>query len=135
MCFYYCKYLSGVGYWLLKGTWHPYKASRVTIHGDIVDIPFFAVNGPSGTYYHVWKSLKLQSFKITKPNTWFQASLTLMGFPSSLPDPPIKAPIYTSKSSLLQSLNDGSVASLALTCPLGLLNYFPLTTIDEDLPW
>lgn len=33
-----------------------FKASMVTIHGEI-DVPqFFARNGPSGTYSHFWMS-------------------------------------------------------------------------------
>ena len=62
------------------------------------------------------------------------ASLTLIGFPNSLREPPRKAPISTSKSSLLQSVKTGEVASLPLNCPLGLLRGVPDTTIDEDLP-
>lgn len=84
--------MNGVGSWTLNGTWHPSKASTVTIQGEIVDIPFLAVKGPRGTYYQVCKSLKLQSLKRTKPNTWFHASLTLIGFPSWFGLPPIKAP-------------------------------------------
>lgn len=85
------------------------------IQGEIVERPFLAVKGPRGTYSHVWKSLKLQSFNMTRPKTLFHASFTLIGCPSSLVDPPIKAPIYTSKSSLLHYENEGIVASLALT--------------------
>ncbi len=73
MWFVYCKYFNGNGYCFDSGTWQPYNASSVTTHGEIVDIPFLAVKGPNGTYYQVWKSLKLQSFKRTKPNTCFQA--------------------------------------------------------------
>lgn len=92
------------------------------------------MKGPRGAYYHVWKSLKLQSLRMTNPKTLFQASLTLRGFPSSLQVPPRKAPIYTSKSNLLQSENDGWVASLALTCPLGLLKGVPEVTTEEARP-
>lgn len=107
----------------------------MTIHGEIVVMPFLAVNGPKGTYYHVWKSLKLQSFSKTNPKTCFHASFTLIGFPSSLTLPPKKAPTSISKSSLLHSLKLGSVASFAFTCPLGLLKSVPLTTTEDALPW
>ena len=64
----------------------------------------------------------------------FQAQFTLIGLPNSFVVPPIKAPIYISKSNLLQSENLGYLASFAFTCPRGLLNYVPETTIDEERP-
>ena len=106
----------------------------MTIHGEIVEIPFLAVNGPSGTYSQVWKSLKLQSFNKTNPKILFHASLTFNGLPSLFVVPPIKAPTYISKSSLLQSEKLGDGASLAFVCPLGLIKSVPLATIDEALP-
>ncbi len=64
-----------------------------------------------------------------------QASLTLIGLPSSFPAP-ITVAISNSKSTLLDRSKVGLLgSSLDLIYPLGLLNDEGVTKIELLLPW